>query len=193
VLFRSARIALVAFTAGIASQLGLSPLLVSMLTGCVIANLKGTDLRLFERFILQAEPIVGAVFGLLAGMLLNIHIGLAELGIAGGIVALRVIVKPILWTVFRDKNTSISKGWEGVAPVRQARIAIALGVSFYLVLPGEFAERLLTIVVLAGLMCDFVALGIVRFAGVKQSGLVQSADAGNNAPSPAQSAEGGAS
>ncbi|MEQ9617400.1 MAG: hypothetical protein RLN60_05130 [Phycisphaerales bacterium] len=156
---------LVAFVAGIASQLGISPLFASMLTGVVIANLAGNDLRLFERFILQAEPIVGAVFALIAGLLLELRIGAVEIGFAMGIVALRALAKPMLWSAFGREPGTGSKGWVSIAPIRQGRLAIALGVSLFLVVPSDLTERLLTVIVLAGLICDLLTLAILRLGG----------------------------
>jgi len=153
---------LVAFVAGIASQLDISPLFAAMLTGVVIANLAGKDLRIFERFIYQAEPVVGAVFALLAGLLMKIEIGLIEIGIALGIVALRAIIKPMLFKALgRDHGTPM-KGWESIAPIRQGRLAIALGVSLFLVVPSDLTARLITIIVIAGLACDLLTMAIMR-------------------------------
>jgi hypothetical protein len=162
---------LVAFVAGIASRLGISPLFASMLTGIVIANLAGSDLRLFERFIFQAEPIVGAVFALLAGMLMQVTVGMIELGFALGIVAMRVLIKPIVWSSFAKGAGGAGRGWTSVAPLRQGRLAIALGVSLYLVVPSDFTARLLTIIVIAGLLCDLIALTIIQLAERRSGGL----------------------
>ncbi len=154
---------LVAFVAGTASRLSISPLFASMLTGIVIANLAGNDLRLFERFIFQAEPIVGAASAMLAGMLMEISIGRAELGLAFAIVALRMLVKPIVWRAASGPDGRGGRGWETVAPLRQGRLALALSVSLALVIPSEFSARILTVVVVAGIVCDLVTVLIIRF------------------------------
>ena len=143
-----------------------SPLFASMLTGIVIANLAGNDLRLFERFIFQAEPVVGAVFGMLAGMLLEVGIGATQLGFALGLVAVRLLAKPVIWRLFGAPGELGSKGWASIATVRQGRLAIAVCVSLYLVMPGEFASRVLTVIVIAGIVCDLVAVSIITLAPI---------------------------
>ncbi|MCA9310905.1 MAG: cation:proton antiporter, partial [Phycisphaerales bacterium] len=65
---------IVVFVAGLATELGASPLLASMLTGVVIANLSGKEFQRFERFIIQAEHVVAVLLALIAGLLMKLDI-----------------------------------------------------------------------------------------------------------------------
>ena len=158
---------LVCFVAGIGAQLGLSPVFVAMLAGAAIANLKGLDLRRFERFVLDAEHTVAMLFSVLAGVLVSFDLSLGVLGVVVVVVALRLTVKPALFRF-------ATRGWRGegapppgdlpersplyALPTRQVPIAIAMAVGLVIVSPGVFHERLLTVVVLIGVLSDLLPL-----------------------------------
>ena len=159
----------VALVAGIAVQFRISPIFSAMLVGIVIANMHGLDARQFERFILKAEHVVAAVFALLAGVLLNTHIGVAELAIAIAIAAARLLFKPPLFRIWarrvdREQIGSVSVSIPDdsglyIGPVRQSPLAIALAVGFVLLEHrSELSTRLLTIVAIAGVLSDLIPL-----------------------------------
>jgi len=155
---------LVAMVAGAATSLGYSPMLASALAGIVIANLAGAALRRFERFIIQAEHVVAALFAILAGMLMDIHIGLVGAVMAAVIAAARWIIKaPVFRFGARSGRTAdnvdyVSRGelpQESplyYAPIRQAPMAIALGVALVITEASSFSKQLLCVVALTGVL-----------------------------------------
>ena len=155
---------LMALIAGSATALGYSPMLASAFAGVVIANLAGPALRRFERFILQAEYVVASLFSILAGMLLDVRIGLAGAGLAAALAAARYLVKSPVFTF------SARRRWDRgehdassppelpessplfLAPIRQAPLAIALGVALVMSEASPMARKLLAVVVLTGVL-----------------------------------------
>lgn len=155
---------LVAIVAGSATSLGYSPLLASALAGAVIANLAGPALRRFERFILQAEYVIASLFSILAGMLLDVRIGLAGVGLAMGLASARYIFKSPVFAFSATRRWD--RGGDGGesppdmpdnsplywAPIRQAPLAIALGVSLVMTESSPMSRKLLAVIVLTGLL-----------------------------------------
>lgn len=176
-------IGVVAMIAGVASELQFSPLLAAMILGAVIANLAGRELRHFERFILQAEHTVATLIWVMAGVLLDLRIGLVGLQIAVGLALLRTLVKPMLVALgWRAKNSAAQLGERpphaasdsGVRPhtarralpprqllrcasIRQNPIAITLGVALVLADPSPLNHRLLTVIIITGLLSEVLA------------------------------------
>jgi len=159
----------VALVAGVTADLAASPLFTAMLAGVVVANLAGSELRLFERFILQAEHVVAVLFALLAGVLIDPAIGVWGALLALAIAGLRMLIKPPIFRVC-TRNAVLPKALASqlgretrqsrleVAPVRQAPLAIAMAVGLYLASPSEFSRRLLTIVIVAGFVSELLPL-----------------------------------
>jgi len=155
---------LVALVAGSATALGYSPMLASAFAGAVIANLAGQALRRFERFILQAEYVVATLFSILAGMLLDVRIGLAGAGLALALAGARYLFKSPVFTwaarhqwdkpsddpakdaALPDNSTLY------LAPIRQAPLAIALGVALVMSEASPMARRMLGVIVLTGVL-----------------------------------------
>ena len=153
----------VAFVAGVGIQFEVSPIFTAMLVGAVIANLGGVDLRRFERFILKAEHAVATAFALLAGVLLSVDVGAVELGLALALASLRLVTKPVLLRGAATSRAGATAGMPGSSPlviatVRQAPVAVALAVGFVLVDRTELSARLLTVVVLTGVVADVLPL-----------------------------------
>jgi len=156
---------IVVFVAGVATQLDLPPVFAAMLTGIVLVNLRGPKFDHFEKFIFKAEFTVANMFALLAGILLDPRIGLIGLGIAATIATLRIVAKPfyarrIIRLVHNDANGGQlpfrSALYLGTA--RQSPILIALAVGMVLLEPSDFNQRLLAIVVLAGLLSELLPI-----------------------------------
>lgn len=154
---------LVAMVAGIAATLGYSPLFAAMVTGAVIANITTGDLLRFERFILRAEQILAFLVFTLAGLLLTVQIGWAELALALALVGARVALKPGLfhWGLGRvvrleanqtGRAPSFDVGALRFSPIRQSALAIPIALALVLMEPSEFHRRLLTIVALSGVL-----------------------------------------
>ena len=147
---------LVALVGGLAFELEASPLFAACLTGVVMANLDGGELRAFERVILRAEHAVAAVFSLLAGVLLDPEIGWSGLGLAALIAGARLVVKPVVMRA--GGATPEAAGVLGWAVVRQSPLAVALAVSVLAVSTSIVSQRLLTVIVLAGVLAELTPL-----------------------------------
>jgi len=189
---------LVALVAGSATSLGYSPMLASALAGAVMANLAGPALRRFERFILQAEYVVASLFSILAGMLLDVHIGLAGVGLAAALAGARLLVKAPVFAF------SARRQWERgipgpapaptlpessplfLAPIRQAPLAIALGVALVLSEASPMARKLLGVVVLTGVLTSAPMVIAAMRTGARTG------RADDREPEPAQDASPGA-
>ena len=159
---------IVAFVAGIATELDIPALFAAMLTGAVMANLKGVDLRRFERFVLAGEHALAVIFAIVAGVLIDPVIGWAGLGAAGVLVALRLSVKPALMQgTLRPERPKGDEAIKGGLPARsrlyagsarQNPIATVILISLVLARPTEMSQELLAIVALTGLMCELLTL-----------------------------------
>ncbi|MEC9373532.1 MAG: cation:proton antiporter [Planctomycetota bacterium] len=179
---------LVALLAGIAADLGSSPLFASMLAGVVLANIAGDDILGFGRFVLQAEHVVALMFALLAGVLIDPAIGAWGVLLALAIAGARFVIKPLLLRGFIESGTqkgaaeitaptespagpesqpaklsSAAATLLSIAPVRQGPLAIALGVGLVLAEPSAFNRKLLTVVLLAGLLSEALPLILSAF------------------------------
>lgn len=149
---------LVALVAGIAADLATSALFTAMLAGVVIANLGGPALRMFERFILRAEHVMAVLLAMLAGMLIDPAIGIWGLGLAMSIAILRLILKPWIFRVgIRPLSEPVGSPLF-IAPVRQAPMAMALGLGLVISDPTPLHQKMLTVVLLAGLTSEVLPL-----------------------------------
>lgn len=151
---------LVVFVAGLATELGASPMLASMLTGVVIANLSGKEFQRFERFIIEAEHVVAVLLALLAGLLMELNIGTWALVLALALVVLRVLAKPLIFRMGTPKLEQASgleaRQLDVAGPVRQNPLALAFAVGFVLAEGSQFNRQLLTVVIISGVVVDFV-------------------------------------
>jgi len=159
----------VTLLAGVASALDFSPLFAAMLGGAILANISGSELERFERFILQAEHVVAALFALLAGVLIDPAIGVGGAALALALVASRFLLKPLVLRLgAADASTDDPPADQSgrpstllsIASVRQGPVAIALGVGLVLAEPSVFHQRLLAVVVLAGLLCEGLPIAL---------------------------------
>lgn len=158
-------IAVVALTAGASMTLDTPTLFTGMLTGVALANLGGASLRRFERFLLRAEHVVAVVLSLLAGILMDPRIGAVGVGAAVGLTAIRLIIKPgtlaLAWRLANERAPRAKRLTAlHFASVRISPVAVALCVDAALVAPSVMAERVLTVVVLMGLMCEMAPLAL---------------------------------
>ena len=160
----------VALAAGISGSLGVTPLLPAMITGATLANLRAhqasAETAVFGRFILQAEHVVATLFALLAGVLLDPRLPLAALGVAGVVFLARALTKPTLYAALTAEipsdADSRSRSAARRAPIRQSPVAMALAVSLFILSPDPASQRLLTIVVIVGVVSDLLAALAVR-------------------------------
>jgi len=182
---------LVAIVGGLAFEMDLSSLFVAGATGAVMTNLAGNELRSFERVILKAEHAVAAVFAMLAGALLDPAIGWGGLGLAALLAGLRLIVKPFALRaggVRREGAGALS--W---AVVRQSPLAVALGVSVVVSVGDAAPAKLLTVIVLAGVLAELTPLAAAwALRGAPMETPVEPKAAAEGAPESA-SEQGGAS
>lgn len=150
----------VAGTAGIAVSIGFSPLLLPMLCGIAIVNLGQERLPSFELFIMRAEHVIALLLFLVAGLLLTPGAGTAALLIALTTILTRIVLKPRL---ARRALRPLAR--EGalrtplrLAPLRQAQLALVLGVSVVLLYDSTVTRAMLTALVFAGVASDIIPL-----------------------------------
>ena len=157
---------LVVFVAGLATELSTSPLLASMLTGIVIANLAGNEFQRFQKLIINAEHVIAVVMALLAGLFMNIDLGVGALILVGAIIVLRVAVKPAVFRagIAAQGNDEDVRRLRTLGPIRQNPLAVPLAVGLVLKQPSDFNGQLLTVVVLTGLILDVAPVLIQFFA-----------------------------
>lgn len=164
----------VGLAAGTAAEIGISPLMAALLTGVAIANLPGMGLRSFEAFILRIEHVVAAVFGLLAGVFIDISIGLVGLGFALALTAARLGLKPLTLRfasrfIRRVEALPLSSPL-ALSPMRLSPVAIALAVSLVLLEPTREHRRILTVVLVTGTLCELCFISLTVRAARRQAG-----------------------
>ncbi|MFG0331387.1 MAG: cation:proton antiporter [Phycisphaerales bacterium] len=160
---------MVTIVAGVAAELNFSPLFSAMLAGLVIANLGGTKLREFERFILGAEQTAGTIFGLLAGILVIPSIGGWGWLLVAMITTARLSCKPLLtrFTLRRSPELLPAKSSLYVAPIRQSLVAVAIAVSLVVSDASLFNRRLLTVIVMVALLSEILPFVLTFVGGVR--------------------------
>jgi len=169
-------LALVALAAGVAADLGVSPLFAAMLTGVVIANIATGDTLAFERFILKAEHTVAVLFAMLAGVLIDPAIGAHGLAMALLVGGARLICKPVVFRVSAragggdDARALPSRSPLYTGPARQSPLAVAIGVAFVLAEPSDFSRRLLAVIVVGGIVSALlpVTIGAITPRGLSR-------------------------
>ena len=141
-----------ALVAGAAAMTGSSPLPGAFLLGMAITNLRGGSMRRLERLVSESEPAVAAVFFLLAGIILGDTAGSWPWLIAGGLLLLRIVAKPLVaGIVLGDAWNEPGAARLRPAPVRQAPIAIALTMAALLMHDTGLERGCLLALVLSGL------------------------------------------
>jgi hypothetical protein len=148
----------VALLAGVSMRMGVPAILAGMLAGVLLTNLAGKEVRLFERFLLQAEHVVAVALSLVAGMLLDVQIGVVGVMLAVVLSAARLLWKPLILA-----GASRSAGGTGqellrFVGVRQSPVAVALGVSLVLDSSGALSHKALGVIVLTGLLSEALPL-----------------------------------
>lgn len=140
-----------ALIAGASASVSASPLPGAFLLGLVVTNLRGAPMRRLERLVAESEPAVAAVFFLLAGVLLRAGLGWWPWMIAGGVLALRVLAKPVIAHLALDELWK-APGADALRPatVRQAPIAVALAVAALQAHDGEGQRGALLAIVAVG-------------------------------------------
>ncbi len=141
-----------ALVAGAAALAGASTLPGAFLLGMAITNLRGGSMRRMERLVAESEPAVAAVFFLLSGIILGRTPGWWPWIIAGGLLFVRIVAKPIVARI------ALGDAWDQPgarrlrpAPVRQAPIAVALAVAALLAHDTVAERGCLLALVLCGL------------------------------------------
>ncbi|MFM7806743.1 MAG: hypothetical protein ACKPEA_02285 [Planctomycetota bacterium] len=148
-----------ALIAGASASVSASPLPGAFLLGLVVTNLRGAPMRRLERLVAESEPAVAAVFFLLAGVLLRAGFGWWPWLVAGGVLALRVLAKPVM------AHLALGDAWSTTgasalrpATVRQAPIAVALAVAGLQAHDGEDQRGALLAVVAIGVASGVLPL-----------------------------------
>jgi hypothetical protein len=147
-----ALIGTLALVAGAAALTGTSTLPGAFLLGMAITNLRGGSMRRMERLVYESEPAVAAVFFLLSGIILGRTPGWWPWMIAGGLLLVRIVAKPVVARI------ALGSAWDEPgaqrlrpAPVRQAPIAVALAVATLLAHDTGAERGCLLALVLCGL------------------------------------------
>ncbi len=147
-------LALVFLSAGIANELGFSPLVSGMLAGAVIANLRDPHLRDLERGLQSAEPGMAVLMLLSCGSLAaSAHAGEAiALGLA--IAGLRLLLKPVIARTALRRSFPDLERHEPLllGPARLPMIVIAIAIGPVLASGDESAATVLAGVMIALLL-----------------------------------------
>jgi Kef-type K+ transport system membrane component KefB len=147
-----ALLATLSLVAGAAAAMDATPLPGAFLLGMIVTNTQGGSMRRMERLVSESEPAVAAIFFLLAGVLLEGASAWWPWLVAGGVLLMRVAVKPVIASVaLRAAWKEPGAGRLRSAAVRQAPIAIALGVAALQAHDGS-AER--------GILLALTAVGL---------------------------------
>lgn len=154
---------LVAFVAGVAAQSLVTPMFSAMVAAAVIANLRGQQLRWFERFIFKGEPLIAAIVALLAGVLLETNLSTGAFVLIAALIAARVALKPPTVAI----GAGVGRSRVVVGALRQSPIAIALGVGLVVEEGSRFSRELLSVLVLVGLASELIAIG--ASSGIQRS------------------------
>jgi hypothetical protein len=155
---------IVAFVAGSAKQLDVSPLITALGAGIVITNIRSAELQEFANFILRAEHTFAILFGLLTGLLLEPVYAPVMLLAALALVLARVLLKPLIFRVAHHQTDEVSlvgdetehRSKVYLAAARQNPIMLALGVSLVLIEPSPFHKELLGIMVFVGAFAEII-------------------------------------
>jgi hypothetical protein len=125
-----ALLATLSLVAGAAAAMDATPLPGAFLLGIIVTNTQGGSMRRMERLVSESEPAVAAIFFLLAGVLLEGANAWWPWVVAGGVLLVRLVAKPMI------AGMALRHAWKEPgaarlrsAVVRQAPIAIALGVA----------------------------------------------------------------
>jgi hypothetical protein len=125
-----ALLATLSLVAGAAAAMDATPLPGAFLLGMIVTNTQGGSMRRMERLVSESEPAVAAIFFLLAGVLLEGANAWWPWVVAGGVLLVRLVAKPMI------AGMALRHAWKEPgaarlrsAVVRQAPIAIALGVA----------------------------------------------------------------
>lgn len=125
-----ALLATLASVAGAAAAMDASPMTGAFLLGLAVANLRGGSMRRLERLVSESEPAVAAIFFMLAGVMLGGVGGRWPWALAGGLIALRSLLKPLVaWWALGERWREPGAGRLRAGTLRQAPIAVALAVS----------------------------------------------------------------
>ncbi len=161
-----------ALSSGVATQVGLSPLLSAMLTGAALTNIAADRVQRFQNFILRAEHTVAILFALLAGLLASADIRWWMIALAAGIATARLLTKPAIarqglkladkpkpdtaaTTLDLPKRSSLYN-----TAARQSPVAIAMAVSIVVIEWSTFQRQLLTVVLLAGVIAELLPIAV---------------------------------
>lgn len=157
-------IGVLATAAGVSSQLGVMPMLATLICGVFIANTGGKDARAYERFILKSEHLIAALFAVIAGVSLSPAIGVGGMLLACSIACVRIAIKPIIAhaahradghddALERSARTGLALG-----VIRPSSLALALVLGLAIAKPSAFHDQLIGVVALAGLLCEAASI-----------------------------------
>ncbi|MEM8835532.1 MAG: hypothetical protein AAGD00_06910 [Planctomycetota bacterium] len=157
-------IGVLATAAGLSAQLGVMPMLATLICGIFIANTGGKDARAYERFILKSEHLIAALFGIVAGVSLSLAIGVGGVALACALVGVRVAIKPIVvheaWR-FEDREEArrgVARTGLAVGAIRPSSLALALVLGLAIAKPSDLHNQLIGVVALAGLLCEVLSI-----------------------------------
>jgi len=159
---------LVTFVGGLSTELSSSPLFGATLAGFVLGNIATNDVLRFERFVVEAEHMIGVIVFLLAGLTADFHLTLIGMTLAAALVFVRIGLKLTLmrWAAVRQRRMahSLTPVLSHPTVIRQSPIAVALALSLALVEPSVFHRRLLGIVLIVGVAADLASLLLWRLS-----------------------------
>lgn len=154
-----ALLATLSLVAGAAAAMDATPLPGAFLLGMIVTNTQGGSMRRMERLVSESEPAVAAIFFLLAGVLLEGVNAWWPWMVAGGVLLVRLVAKPLIATI------SLGQAWKEPgaarlrsAAVRQAPIAIALGVAALQAHDGSVERGILLALTAVGLASGVLPL-----------------------------------
>ncbi|MSR17615.1 MAG: hypothetical protein EXS00_00340 [Phycisphaerales bacterium] len=150
-------LATVAITGGVAASVGLSPIAAAALAGAAIANVRG-PLRITERILNRAEPVVATMMFMLAGALMRLPDHPILWAVAALLVASRVVLKPTVMrsSLWHERASLALDGPLARATIRQAPLAIAVAVTAAVFEGSRFSGELLGLVVITGLASSLI-------------------------------------
>ncbi|MBC24278.1 MAG: hypothetical protein CMJ32_10235 [Phycisphaerae bacterium] len=161
---------ILALLGGFSADLGLSPLLTSMIFGIIIGNMaRGT--KSLELLLTGGEHATAVFFYVLAGALLETNLPVQAWVVILVLVLFRWIVKPLVgkWMlagVIEDQERG-HRLWSAVT--RQAPLAIVIGCSLVLMESSHLNRSLLSIIVIVSIISTVMGSAPLRVHGSARS------------------------
>ncbi len=159
-------IGMMAFAAGAAGIVGIGPMLLALLVGAAVANVRGALLSI-ESVAQKLEPLAAWLVQLGAGFYGASGHSMWWLLLPMAFAATRLVLKPaLLRDALRHEGTSVDLASPLMhATSRQAPLAVALALNFALFTPSPLARGLLLAVALTA---PFVSIAPLAIANIRR-------------------------